>query len=122
MNTISRFYRQVLGFFPSRLPQGVEEFTAWVESIRETYTLPTLDSDSISFVLANMIMALGPREHRKAKWFFVQSLRAAAAKQIASHAFQSIKARQKADAQAAANKSEAATPSSGSQSVQIHQS
>lgn len=111
-NTIQNFKRiinQIKGLFPTSLPQGVEEFKAWSKSIAETYTLPTLDQDSVHFALASMIMSLGTRDQRKAKYFFVQSIRAAAAKQVASSAFMEIKQRQAAEAKAAQAK-QAATP------------
>lgn len=91
---IKRLARQVRGLFPSRLPQGMDEFSAWADSIQNTYTLPTVDTDSIRFVLASIILRLGPTAAYASKFYFALSLKAAGTKQVAGAQFQEIKLRQ----------------------------
>lgn len=100
INTLKRKINQVLGLFPSSLPTGVESFYSWIDSIQNTYTLPTEDRDSIVFSFSTMIMHLGPTAARKPKYYFVLALRSAAAKQVAGGAFQEVKLNQKAKAEA----------------------
>lgn len=69
------------------------EFEKWSESLIATYALPTQDKDSIKYVLATIIMRLGPNAAYASKFGFVLKLRAAGAKQIASAKFQEIKLR-----------------------------
>lgn len=94
ISKVKKAFRQIKGLFPSALPQGRTQFDAWVSDIVNTYDLPTQDSDSISYTFATMIMHLGPQGARKAKYYFVLSMRAAAAKQLAGSIFQEIKIRQ----------------------------
>jgi hypothetical protein len=70
------------------------EFKEWSDSLIETYPLPTTDKDSLIFGLSAMIMRLGPTEAYKSKYWFVLSLRAAIAKQIAGANFAEVKERQ----------------------------
>lgn len=95
-----RLFKQFLGFFPSALPNGMQAFDTWVADLAETYTLPTEDSDSIKFVLASIIMRLGPQAAYKSKFFFYLTLKAGAAKQVAGEFFQQIKLKQQAEATA----------------------
>lgn len=96
VSTVTRTARQILGLFPSALPQGVQEFHAWTDSIVSTWDLPTTDRDSLTFMLGSMIMHAGPTEARKPKYFYVLSIRAAAAKQVAGACFHEVKLRQQA--------------------------
>lgn len=93
---ILRIYRQIRGFLPSPLPTGLSDFTAWADDIAATYKLPTEDKDSIYFSFASQIMHLGPTAAYKPKYYFVVCTRAGAAKQVAGHAFYTIKEQQKA--------------------------
>lgn len=90
-NTLIRTINQLLGFFPSALPQGASEFDSWADSISTTYRLPTQDRDSLHFTLASILMHSGPTTAYKSKWFFAISIKAAAAKQVAGQAFHDIK-------------------------------
>lgn len=111
MQKLKRLYNQVRGFFPSQLPQGMEAFEAWVDSIFNTYELPTMDKDSVKFGLSAAIMHLGPTTAYKSKWYFVLIIKAGAAKQIAGAKFHEVKLEQQRKAmeaaQAAAEKAEA---------------
>lgn len=87
----TRLAKQFLGLFPSALPTGVTAFHAWADDIRNTYDLPTQDEASIKFTLSTIIMHLGPQVAHKPKYYFVLTLRASAAKQIAGQVFTDIK-------------------------------
>lgn len=91
---VKRAFKQLKGFFSSSLPLGRTELDIWVSDIVNTYDLPTQDQDSINYTFATMIMHLGPQGARKPKYYFVLSMRAAAAKQLAGSVFQEIKIRQ----------------------------
>ncbi len=104
---LKKFANKIRFLFPSKLPQGMSEFEPWADSIIETYDLPTSDRDSILFVLATLIMHLGPTADRKPKHYFAVSIGAGAAKQVASGQFQAIKARQEEARKAAAAKAAA---------------
>lgn len=84
----------IRGLFPSRLPQGLTEFNAWAQSIMDTYALPTLEVDSIRYILATVVMQLGAQTAYKSKMYFVLTLKAAAAKQVAGSVFYDIKTKQ----------------------------
>lgn len=99
-NRLIKFLNQVFGFFPSPLPVGIAQFNTWITELRQTYTLPTDDEDSIKFSVASMIMHLGPTSAYKSKWYFVLALRSGAAKQVAGAAFYEVKTRQAAKAAA----------------------
>lgn len=89
---------KILSFVPTRLPVGSAEFEVWAESIRSMVG-PGFDKvgkDDILFVLATNVTHLGPQAAFKAKRYFVLTLRAAAAKQVAAGVFQGVKERQKA--------------------------
>lgn len=102
-----RIARQFLGFFPTKLPTGATEFTAWADSFLETYTLPTDHKDSIRFVLATAIMNLGSQTAYKPKYYFYLTITAGCAKQVAGSIFYEIKQKQRAEQEAA--EKEAAT-------------
>lgn len=104
---IKRKFNQLRGLLPSQLPTGATEFEAWVTSIMETYDLPTRSRSDVMFIIATSMMHLGPTVDRKAKYFFVKTLRAGAAKQVAAAAFQEVKKAQLAAAQAAQTSAEA---------------
>lgn len=90
---LTRLIKQFLGLFPSALPTGVTAFNEWADDIRSTYDLPTQDEDSIKFTLSTIIMHLGPQAAYKPKYYFVLTLRAGAAKQVAGQVFTDIKTR-----------------------------
>lgn len=87
----SRLLRFVLGFFPSKVPVGVAEFEAWVDSFPETYSLPPVDRESLKFILSSTVMHSGPTSAYKSKFHFYLIIMAAAAKQVAGHVFHETK-------------------------------
>lgn len=97
---MKRLLRQLLGFIPEKLPTGVGAFDAWVDALIDTYTMPTSDRPSIRFVLASIIMHLGPRSAFKSKFYFYLMLHSSATKQVAGQIFYETKEAQKAAAPA----------------------
>lgn len=93
---LNRIRKQIRGLFPEPLPTGMAAANDFAQSIMDTYTLPTLDQDSVKYAIATMIMRLGPTDASKSKYYFVLSVRAACAKQIAGAVFQDIKLKQQA--------------------------
>ncbi len=93
--------KKILSYLPSPLPVGMTEFENWSNSIIELAG-PIADSDSMKFVISDMIQRLGPYKASKygtmlslvPKNHFVQGLKSAAAKQIASQVFFDIKTKQ----------------------------
>jgi hypothetical protein len=98
-----KLIKQIVGLFPSALPNGVAAFDVWAKDIMDTYDLPTKDEDSVKFTLATIIMHLGPQVAYKPKVYFVLTLKAGAAKQVASQVFTDIKTKAK-EAELAAQK------------------
>lgn len=92
--------KRLLSYLPSRLPVGMSEFDTWSSAII-ALTGPIADNDSLRFALASQIMHQGAAKGSIPKSFFVNSLRKAAANQVASQVFQDIKIKQQ-DAQKAA--------------------
>jgi len=99
---VKRFFSLLLSLIPTPLPLGMAEFDAWAEDVIALGAFPITDKDSIKFAMATMIMHLGPQSAFKPKFYFVLSVRAGAAKQIAAGKFQEIKAKQQAEATAQA--------------------
>lgn len=94
-NKIKRLVNQVLGvILPQPLPVGMAQFNDYVDRMAATYDLPTKDKDSVVFTVATAIMHLGATEARKAPFYFVRIIRAAASKQVASASFQEVKLKQ----------------------------
>ena len=92
---VKRLFNQIRGLFPSDLPTGMKEFDAWVDSIIETYDLPTADRTSIRFLFATAcINQQNPLIYRRPKFYFVRMIRHAANKQVAGSVFQEIKREQ----------------------------
>jgi hypothetical protein len=98
---IGRFAIKLRNYFPSAVPQGMQEFEDWSSSIIKIYGFP--DNDSVRFALATMIMHSGPSAAYVSKRHYAIMIKAGAAKQVASQAFTEIKQRQ-LDAINAANK------------------
>ncbi len=96
MQTLKKLFRQLFFLVPTRLPQGMTEFDAYVDSIISTYDMPTADRDSVSYVIAATMMRFDPTTAYKSKVYFGLLLKAAAAKQIAGAKFADIRERQKA--------------------------
>ncbi len=89
-----RIARQFLGLFPSALPQGIQGFKEWSDSIVSTYNVP--DNDSTRFALATMVLHLGPTVAFKPKFYFALSLYKSAANQVVFAVMEDLKAKQKA--------------------------
>ncbi len=96
MTHVKRLIKQLLGFFPSRLPVGMSEFDTWVDSLTSTYKLATSDMTTIKWVLASTIVRLNPTVAYKSKFYFYLVIQAAAAKEIAGGVFVKIKEDQRA--------------------------
>ncbi len=112
MSKITQTFKKIRGLFPSRLPNGVDAFNAWAEDMAATYELPTTHMDSIKFTLSTIIMHLGPQAASKAMYYFVLTLRAGAAKQVAGQVFTDIKNKQKEEEAAKASEAANATQQS----------
>lgn len=85
-----------------KLPTGVAEFDQLLIDLKTEYgaELPTVDDESLKFVLASSIMHLGPTEAHKPLEFFYETIVAGAAKQVAHHVFRDTKLKQEAKAKA----------------------
>lgn len=81
---------------PTKLPQGVTEFTEWANDILDTYGLP--NNDSTHFALATAIMHAKNGEAYFSKEYFAHILMRGAANQVAHHIMLECKARQEAKA------------------------
>lgn len=64
------------------LPMGRQEFEDWSNRIISGALVSALPEDQ-KYVLANLIMSLGPTEDHKPDIFFIKSLRKAAVNQVA---------------------------------------
>lgn len=94
-----------------RLPVGITEFETLISDMMTEYAgeLPTMDVESLKFVISTSIMHMGPTECTSSMDFFFKTLVAGAAKQIAHHIFQETKRKQMqkdADERAAAEAKE----------------
>lgn len=85
--------KRMLSLLPSKLPVGLSQFDPWANSIIEL-SGQFADLDSMKFALASQVLHLGAQRSSVPKNFFVQSMRKAAANQVASQVFQDIKQRQ----------------------------
>jgi hypothetical protein len=72
------------------LPMGRDDFFIWTDRILSGAMLPCdpnqdkeIFEDSLRYVLANMLLHLGPTESHKPDIFFIHSLRKAAVNQVA---------------------------------------
>lgn len=96
LNKIKLLYKRLRGLFPSPIPTGMQAFYAWSDDLSSTYWMPTEDVDSIRYALATVIMHLGPTAAYRSQYYFVLTLRASAAKQVAGGVFHEIKTKQQA--------------------------
>ena len=80
---------------PRPLPMGMAEFETWAARIISG-ALVSADVESQKFVLANLILHLGPTEDFKEDAFFIHSLRKIAANQIADAKREEIRNKTKA--------------------------
>lgn len=101
-NKVTRFFRKVRAFFPSKLPIGDAQFEAWYYDIADLYDLPQ-DNDSIRQALCTMIMGLEAHwrdkngkthfSYRTPKRFFGLVLLKGASQQQAYNVMQDVRAR-----------------------------
>lgn len=79
-----------------KLPIGISEFDTLLKDLKDEYKdeLPTLDEDTLKFVLASTIMHLGPTDSHKTLEFFYKTIVAGASKQVSHFVFQDVKLRQ----------------------------
>jgi hypothetical protein len=100
--------RYLLSFFPTSLPQGVEEFNAWASDVIILADVP--DNRSTRFAAATMVLHLDPTTDRKPKRYFAKALRKGAANEVVSFVIQDLKAKQLADIEAAKKAAETPAP------------
>jgi hypothetical protein len=99
---VTRFFRKLRAFFPSKLPIGDVKFEAWYADIADIYGLPQ-DNDSIRQALCAMIMGLEANWRDKngkvhftfytPKRFFGLSLLKGASQQQAYNTMQDVRVR-----------------------------
>lgn len=91
---------KLLVLVPRSLPVGMSEFEVWSDRII-SLSGQFADTDSMKFALASQVMHLGAQKSRVPDQFFINSMRKAAANQVASQVFQDIKTKQLEAAKAA---------------------
>ena len=104
-----RLVKQLLAYFPTKLPLGMTEFETFSKSVIELLPpgLDNVPADDKKFVIASAIQRLDPTTNAKAKIYFVKLLTKAAASQVAGQVFLDIKEKQKAvEAERAAKQAE----------------
>lgn len=85
--------KRLASYIPTKLPVGMSEFETWSDSIIELAG-EYADRDSMKYALATNVIHLPHTKARVAKAYFVDTLRKAAANQVASAVFQEIKFKQ----------------------------
>lgn len=114
------FIQKLLDRRSTRLPDGMQEFEVWAQSLVDTYGFP--DNPSVRFMFAAMVLNLGQTEAYKPKRFFALSGLAAASKEIAHAKMVALKEAQEAKVAAerdAASNALAIVPPSGSGNGQV---
>lgn len=91
---------------PRPLPMGQKEFVEWSNRILSGAMVPSDDRESLTAVLASMLMNLGQTESHKPDAYFIHSLRKAAVNEVAHANFRAIKDKKAAESA----KSEPAKP------------
>lgn len=89
-NNMKLFIKRLLSRIATPLPVGITEFDQWAESIIEL-SGEFADKDSMKFAIASNLIHLDHKIAKMPKAYFVNTLRKAAANQVASAVFQSIK-------------------------------
>lgn len=106
MNKFVSFFKKYLtrfrGMFPTPLPGGMDEFEALTARLIAYWNLPTHNERDVKFALTTTIMHLGPLDDKKSDYYFVKTIRAGAAKQIAGAQFHAIKTAHNAEVKALA--------------------
>lgn len=89
-----------------KLPVGVTEFENLIADLKTAYgaDLPTIDDDTLKFVISSTIMHLGPLDSHKSLDFFYRTIVAGAAKQVAHFVFRDVKLKQEQAAKDALEK------------------
>lgn len=95
---LKRCFLKLAAWFPTKIPTGVAEQNAWVDSIIDLYAFP--NNDSLRFAIATMILHGGPTEARKPKRYFYLAVSAGMSRQVAADAMQTLKNKQIAAAEA----------------------
>lgn len=98
---LSLLIKQLLSYFPSKLPVGRTAFTKWADDIIELAG-ELADRDSIEFVLSSAIQHASSNRGYVPKNYFVNTLIKAAANQVAAQVFQDVKIKQQEAAKLAA--------------------
>lgn len=84
--------KRLMSYVATPVPVGLTEYKAWVASILELAG-PLADQESMEWVVAQQLTNTKPDAARVPKALFVNTLRNAAAKQLAVYEFQNIKQR-----------------------------
>jgi hypothetical protein len=103
-NKVGRFFKQVTAFLPTPLPKGMTAFDSWATEVLSLVGEGIPDNDSTRWALAASVINLPSTTDSKPKMFFVRTIRAAAAKQVAAEVFQTLKLKQKAEMEATMKK------------------
>lgn len=95
---LTKLLKQLMSYIPTPLPVGIAEYNDYVKDIRLLSGKGTANvpDDDFRFVVASMILHLGPQRATIPKNHFVRSLHKAAANQVVSHVIQDIKHAQEA--------------------------
>lgn len=86
--------KKIKSYWPQRLPQGMTEFSNWVNEIAELSELP--NNDRLRKVIGVMILQMPPNISMCAKRHIVNRIRKAAANQVAAEALDLIDEKEKA--------------------------
>lgn len=110
MNVIKRCFQKFKDRFATRLPDGMNAYENWAQSLIDTYGFP--NNDSVRFMFAAMILNTKQTDAYLPKRFFALSGLAAASKEIAHGKMVELKEAQEAKvrAEAAAKFAEANKP------------
>ncbi len=96
---IALAFKRLLSLLPTKLPVGrtaLEKFTDEIIELAGDYA-KNLSRDSQLFTISSIVINLGPQRSSVPKNYFVRTLRAAAAKQVAGTLFTEIKERRTAE-------------------------
>lgn len=83
----------LLSFIPRRLPVGVTDFNKFADRII-ALSGQFADRDSMTYVIADLILRLKPTDAYMSDRYFVNSMIKAAANQVASQVFHDIRTKQ----------------------------
>lgn len=86
--------KRIKSYWPEKLPQGMTEFSSWVDEIAVLSELP--NNDRLRKVIGVMILQIPPHISSCAKRHIVNRIRKAAANQVAAEAIDLIDEKEKA--------------------------